>query len=278
MSQSGLLALAGILGLILGSFVNVVATRLPALLDHRARREAAGEVDLAADQPPPGLWRPASHCPACGTPLAVWQLLPLVGFALLRGRCAACGGAIPWRYPLLELLGAGIALLAVQRFGWDASGLAAGLFGLLLLAAAAIDAETQILPDALVLPTLWLGLAVNAFELFAQPASAILGAAIGYGALRLVNESYRLLRGRDGLGLGDCKLAAALGAWVGWQALPLALLLAIALGVLSGLLLLLTRRQAADQPFAFGPMLAAAGFLVLLHGEALATFYWSHLG
>lgn len=264
MSQPALLGLAGLLGLVLGSFLNVLASRLPAMIGHDGQGPA-----------PPGLWRPASHCPACKAPLAAWHMLPLVGFALLGGRCAGCGVGISWRYPLLELLGAVVATLAAARYGAGAAGLAAGTFGFLLLAAAAIDAETHLLPDALVLPTLWLGLVVNAFALFTPPASAILGAAVGYAMLRLVEQGYRLLRGREGLGRGDAKLAAALGAWLGWQALPWALLIAVLAGIAVGLFLLLRGRR-ADQPFAFGPMLAGAGFVMLLYGEGLATLYRWH--
>jgi len=262
---------AGLCGLALGSFLSVVVARLPRMLQCEAAdaAPAGGRFDLA--------W-PPSHCPACRAPLAWWHNLPLLGYLLLRGRCGHCGAAIPARYPLLELAAAAVALLALWTYGPQPHAVLATACGLMLLALAAIDLETLLLPDAIVLPLLWLGLLANAFGLFVPAGEAILGAAAGYGGLWLLDRAWRLLRRRQGIGGGDLKLLAALGAWCGLAALPWVLGLAALAGATVGLALVALGRRSLAEAIPFGPMLAAAGFLALLGGEGLTWRLYAWLG
>ncbi|MCS6996128.1 MAG: prepilin peptidase [Casimicrobiaceae bacterium] len=264
---------AGLLGLVIGSFLNVVIYRLPIMLERRWQREA---VELRGEAPPEqprfNLLVPPSRCPACATRIAVWDNIPVLSWLLLRGRCRACQARISPRYPLVEAMTGVLFALCVWRFGPTLQALAAMAFVAALLALAAIDLETQLLPDDLTLPLLWLGLLVNLGALFARLPDAVIGAAVGYLLLWSVYWIFRLLTGREGMGYGDFKLLGALGAWFGWQALPALLLLASVIGASVGILLILLKRGHRGSAIAFGPFLAFAGLVTLFFGDRLRSY------
>lgn len=279
LSPPMVVAFAGLLGLVIGSFLNVVIHRLPKMLEREWRRqcaELAGEP-LPADEPF-NLLFPRSHCPHCGQPIAARDNIPLIGFLWLKGRCRHCACRIPWRYPLVEAAMGLLFAFAAWRFGLAPPLLAAVLFIAIVVALAVIDLETQLLPDALTLPLLWLGLLANLKGLFAPLEHAVIGAVAGYLALWLVFWTFKLLTKKEGMGYGDFKLAAALGAWFGWPMLPLAILLSSLLGAVVGVALIAAGRGGRDKPIPFGPYLAAAGLVILFGGEWLQRTWISHLG
>ena len=290
--QPALYAAALILGLLVGSFLNVVAYRLPLQLQRAWHREARAWLDSTqpaadvAQRPPPepdaepepepepfNLVVPRSRCPSCGAAIAAHDNIPVLSWLWLRGRCRHCGTAISWRYPLVELASAALAILVVMQFGAGWQGLAALVLCWTLLVLTAIDLDHQLLPDVITLPLLWLGLLINLSGTFVPLADAVIGAVVGYLVLWAVYWLFRLATGREGMGYGDFKLLAALGAWFGWEALPLVLLVASLSGALYGTAAILCRRRARRAPFAFGPFLALGGWLVLLWGSALASWY-----
>jgi leader peptidase (prepilin peptidase)/N-methyltransferase len=258
---------AALLGLIVGSFLNVVIHRLPRMLE--AEWQAQCE-ELAGRDPAPrpayNLLVPRSHCPACRTPIRLPHLLPLIGWLLTRGRCAACGVAIPPRYPLVEGLTALLFALAALQFGagWT---LAAAMFVIaVLIALTFIDFDTQLLPDQLTIPLMWAGLAASLPA--GRAPEALIGAIAGYLSLWSVYWAFKLATGKEGMGYGDFKLLAALGAWLGWQALVPIVLIASVAGAVVGLALM-ARGNGRDTPIAFGPWLAIAGWAVMMWGDAL---------
>ena len=259
---------AGI-GLLIGSFLNVVIHRLPKMMQREADNYLAHETGNTAPHTDRyNLLTPRSACPHCAAPVAIGHNIPVLGYLLLRGRCARCEAVISPRYPLVEILSALMSAWLGWHFGLGAAGLAALAFAYFLIALSVIDAQTQLLPDSLTLPLLWLGLLVNLNGGFAPLSDAVLGAAAGYLALWIIYWVFRLATGKEGMGYGDFKLMAALGAWLGWQALPLVLLLASCLGAAVGIAMVLAKRQAADHPLPFGPYLAIAGMLMLLYGKS----------
>jgi leader peptidase (prepilin peptidase)/N-methyltransferase len=264
LSATELILLAGIAGLTLGSFVNLVIDRLPMMLERQWRRDAAALTDRPMPESPPfNLLTPASHCMHCGTGLRALELIPVISWLVLRGRCRHCGKTIGLRTPLVE---AGLALLfmvAAWRFGPSGASLGAMILLGFLMTAAVIDLETRLLPDALTLPLVWIGLLLNVSETFARLDAAVLGAAIGYAGLWSINAIFRRMTGREGMGYGDFKLFAALGAWFGWAALPGILIVASTAGALFGVAALLVDRSRGGVPIAFGPWLALAALPVL---------------
>lgn len=247
-------------GLLLGSFLNVVIHRGPALWglvgdDRRARGTLSA---------------PRSRCPTCAAPIRAADLVPVVSYLVLRGRCRSCGARIALRYPLVEIAGAAACLAALAVFGLSLEAALAAAFLLSLIALAAIDQETGYLPEALTLPAIALGLGANAFGLFATPLAAVIGAAAGYAAFFAIALGYRKVRGREGLGLGDAALFAAIGAWSGWGALAPTAFLAALTGLAGALAsaLLAGRRLTATTALPFGPALAAAGAAMFLLGAA----------
>jgi len=258
---------AGLFGLLIGSFLNVVIHRLPRMMQREADNYLAQETRQALPhQHPYNLLTPRSACPSCGTPVAAIHNVPVLSYLMLRGRCAHCKAPISARYPAVELLSAVLSAVTISQFGLGAHGLAALALVYFLIALSVIDARTQLLPDSLTLPLLWLGLLVNLWGLFAPLHEAVLGAMLGYLSLWLIYWLFRLATGKEGMGYGDFKLMAALGAWLGWQSLPLILLLASALGAIGGIALILLKKHRADQALPFGPYLALAGLLMLLYG------------
>lgn len=285
--------LAAIFGLAVGSWLTTVAHRLPRILEYdweygvrdmqpadtqpadaqpRETQSAdtqPGDTQSAdtrpEDAPPrPSLWRPSCQCPACGTAIRGWRRLPVAGWLLLRGRCDACGAPIARRYPLMESLTALLFALCVWHFGPSLAALCAMALVAALVTLAWIDMETGLLPDVITLPLLWAGLLVNTLHTFTSPVQAILGAAVGYIFLRGLHHVFHWVTGREGMGYGDFKLLAALGAWLGLAALPIVLIIASLSGVAVGMALILTRRLGRNQPQPFGPYLALAGIVGLL--------------
>lgn len=264
-------------GLVVGSFLNVVIHRLPIMMESEWRAHCAGlagkAVESAGDAEPYDLWRPRSRCPKCKRPIRAHENIPLLSWILQKGRCRGCGERISLRYPLVELLGAVLSVLALWRFGPTLPALGAAALGWALLAAAAIDLDHQLLPDSITLPALWAGLALNLFGVFAPLQAAVVGAMAGYLILWLVYWTFKLTTGKEGMGYGDFKLLAALGAWTGWQQLPVIILLASAVGAIVGISLVLFRRHGRSQPIPFGPFLACAGWIAVLWGPAISSGY-----
>jgi leader peptidase (prepilin peptidase)/N-methyltransferase len=262
-----------VFGLVIGSFLNVIVHRLPIMLE-RAWRD---EVREATDQPPEddglparyNLWVPRSACPHCGHVLSAWENLPVLSYALLRGRCSVCKAHVSLRYPLLEIATAALAAGSLAVFGPTLTALAA--FGLctMLLAMSAIDIDTHLLPDSMTLPLLWAGLIVNIGGMFANLHDSVLGAIFGYLVLWVVHWLFKLVRGVEGMGYGDFKLLAALGAWLGWAALPQIVLVAAVAGAVIGLAATWRGRMRFEEPLPFGPFLAAGGALTLFFGTPL---------
>ena len=282
MDPAVLIAGAIVIGLIVGSFLNVVVARLPRMMERQWRAECAeileGEAAGGDDAEPLDLVRPRSRCPGCGTPIRALDNIPVLSWLILRGRCRGCGNRISVQYPLVELASGAVAVIALLRFGpgWEA-GLAI-VFSWMLLAAAAIDLRTTLLPDDLTLPLLWLGLVAAAAGVGpSTPADAIIGAALGYLILWGLYHVFRLLTGKEGMGYGDFKLLAALGAWTGWQGLPLIILLSSLVGAAVGIAMIALRGQDRSVPIPFGPFLAAGGWVALHWGDMLAVAYlrWS---
>ncbi|MEW6727770.1 MAG: A24 family peptidase [Pseudomonadota bacterium] len=265
-----------VLGLMVGSFLNVVILRLPKMLEARWKAECqeflGQPVDEAGGQRF-NLAIPASHCPSCGHALRWWENLPLISYLLLRGRCAHCKTRISPQYPLVEAAAAGLAVLTASQlpFGWPL--LLALVFVWVLLALTVIDLNTMLLPDQLTLPLLWLGLLLNVGGLFASLPDAVIGAAAGYLALWAVYHGFRLLTGKEGMGYGDFKLLGALGAWMGWQALPGVILLSSLVGAVIGIGLMLLRGRDKNTPIPFGPYLAIAGLIWFFWGDAITALY-----
>ena len=289
MGPAGLPWLAGLLGLLVGSFLNVVIHRVPLMMQWEAEQEAREVLmfDAAPDAPtlvaPPrlNLVTPRSRCPACGSPIAAWHNIPLLSWLWLRGRCAACAAPIGIRYPLVELL-TGLLFAAVA---WRCGATIETLYGCavaaLLVAMSGIDFDTQLLPDSLTYSLLWLGLIAavlsgrGAAPFPVSPADAIVGAATGYLTLWTVFWVFRLITGKDGMGRGDFKLLAGLGAWLGWTAIPLIVLLSSLVGALVGGFLIAFRGRDHQVPLPYGPYLAAAGFIAFLCGPDLVGWYRS---
>ena len=276
-SPTFLVVLVFIFGLLVGSFLNVVIYRLPVMMDRAWQTEARVILSLP-EQPtttPFNLATPASRCPACGHQIRWYENIPVVSWLLLRGRCSACGTGISVRYPLIELSAGLIAAVTAWHVGYSPWLWALIPAGWALLALAMIDFDTTLLPDDLTYPLLWAGLLLAVTGI--SPVSlndAVIGAAAGYLALWSVYWAFKLLTGKEGMGYGDFKLLAALGAWLGWQLLPLVILLSSLVGAVVGGALLLSGLVKRDQGIPFGPYLAGAGWIALLWGEQIVTLYF----
>jgi len=271
------LVLAAVVGLCVGSFLNVVIHRLPKMLERGWREQCA---DLAgetpADAPAYNLIVPRSECPSCGHRIGALENIPVVSYLVLRGHCLACRAPISARYPVVELLAAFLSVAAVVRFGGlTPTALAACVFLWMLLALTLIDFDTQLLPDNLTLPLLWAGLLANVLGAapIANLRDAVIGAIAGYLTLWLVYWLFKLIRGKEGMGYGDFKLLAALGAWLGWQMLPLIVLLSSVVGAAIGISLVVFKGRDHQTPLAFGPYLAIAGGIALFFGRSLIAIY-----
>lgn len=268
-------AACALVGLFVGSFLNVVIHRLPLMMEREWQAEAAalrGE-ETQADTPRFNLATPGSRCPHCGHPIGVLENLPILSYLVQRGRCRHCSGPISIRYPLIESLCALLSGFTAWHFGFGLAGVAALIFLWALLALCFIDLDTQLLPDSITLPLLWGGLLLNLSGTFTDISSAVVGAAAGYLTLWSVYWLFKLTTGKEGMGYGDFKLLAAIGAWLGWQILPLTILLSSVVGAVVGIALIVFRRHGRETPIPFGPYLAAAGLLSLYWGTALTRAY-----
>ena len=268
-------ALAAAVGLCVGSFLNVVIHRLPKMLERGWQEQAAelrGETPIA--QPRYDLAVPRSACPACGHGITAIENIPVVSWLALRGKCRACGVAISARYPLVEILGGVVAAGAIWKFGPTWQGLAACAFLWTLLALTFIDFDTQLLPDDLTVPLLWGGLIANLYGLFVPLSEAVIGAIVGYLTLWTIYWLFKIIRGKEGMGYGDFKLLAALGAWLGWKMLPLIVLGSSVVGAFIGISLIVFKGRDHNIPLAFGPYLAIAGMLALFWGSMFVKIYF----
>jgi leader peptidase (prepilin peptidase)/N-methyltransferase len=275
-----LFVVAGLLGLVVGSFLNVVAYRIPIMME-RAWRAQCEELKTQPFTPPAhiaegkrfDLMWPPSTCPGCGHGIAVQHNVPVLGFLWLKGRCANCGAKISPRYPVVETFAAMLALVTAYVLGPSWQTVAALGFAWSLLALTLIDLDHKLLPDSLTLPLLWAGLLVNVSGTFAPLSSSVVGAAAGYLALWSVYMLFKLVTGKEGMGHGDFKLLAAIGAWVGWQLLPVVILLSAVVGSIVGVALIAFGGRSSQTTIPFGPYLAAAGFIALLWGERIVQLY-----
>jgi len=273
---------AFIFGLLIGSFLNVVILRIPARLEFdwhcQCRDLLELQVPEEASEPPPGILWSRSQCPKCGHAIKAHENIPLLSYLFLKGRCSACKAAISQRYPIVEAITGILFLLVAMHFGPTVETLAAlGVTGI-LIALAGIDIDHQLLPDDLTYFLLWSGLFASLFNVFTDPVSSIIGALAGYLSLWLVYQLFRLLTGKEGMGYGDFKLLAAMGAWMGWQLLPLVILLSSLVGAVVGLVMIGLRRHQSSQPMPFGPYIALAGWIALLWGDQIVEAYMRSSG
>ena len=273
-------ALAGILGLLVGSFLNVVIHRLPKMMENEWREQCAelsAPIDQAprpsAQKPTYNLVLPRSACPSCGHRISALENIPVVSYLALGGRCRGCKSKISARYPIVEAMTGLLSGLVAWHFGFGIAGLSALILLWGMIALTFIDADTQLLPDSITLPLLWLGLIVNSDNTFTDLRSAVLGAVFGYLALWSVYWLFKLATKKEGMGYGDFKLLAAIGAWLGWQVLPLVILLSSVVGAVIGIALIVLARMGRNIPLPFGPYLAMAGFIALLWGKPIMDSY-----
>lgn len=280
-SLDGLAAMAGLLGLCVGSFLNVVIHRLPKMMEqewHAQCAELRGEMaSTVAEQF--SLAKPRSRCPACGHQITAIENIPLISYLfILRGKCSGCHTRISPRYPIMEAVTGLLSAYVAWHFGPTLQAAGGLVLVWALIALAAIDLDTQLLPDSITLPLLWLGLALNLWGAYADLPSAVVGAMLGYLALWSVFWLFKLATGKEGMGYGDFKLLAALGAWLGWQMLPAIILLSSVVGAIVGITLIVATRHGRNVPIPFGPYLAAAGVIALFWGESVTRSYLGLLG
>jgi leader peptidase (prepilin peptidase)/N-methyltransferase len=266
-----------IFGLLVGSFLNVVIYRLPLQLSASWRRDSLDFLGMPpeADATQINVAVPASHCPKCGAEVKPWHNIPVISYLFLKGKCASCSTPISIQYPLIELTCALVTTFVVLHFGLNLTGLLVLLFSWSLIALTGIDFNEQLLPDNITLPLLWLGLLVNTQNTFASLNDAVIGAAAGYLILWWIFWVFKLLTGKEGMGHGDFKLLAALGAWMGWQQLFLIVLLSSLVGAIVGIALILLMGRDKQIPIPFGPYLATAGWIALIWGESITRQYLS---
>lgn len=267
-------ATLAVLGLLVGSFLNVVVHRLPLILERGWKRDSAEMLGVSVELPAEiGIARPRSRCPKCGHQIRWYENIPVLSWLWLRGRCSACKTPISARYPAVELLTGVLFAATAWRFGAQPVTLLWCGFVAALVALAAIDWDTTLLPDGITLPLLWTGLVAAALGWTIPLSTALWGAVAGYLSLWSVYWLFKLTTGKEGMGFGDFKLLGAIGAWLGWQVLPLTILLSSLVGAVVGIALIVFARHGRNVPIPFGPYLAAAGVLALFWGEALTTRY-----
>lgn len=269
--------IAGLFGLAIGSFLNVVIYRLPLMLERKWHSQC--QEILHPEKKPPAapkrfdLATPGSCCPHCGHAITALENIPVVSYLWLRGKCSVCAKPISWRYPLVELLTGCLTAAVAWHFGYGLAALAGMALTWSLIALSFIDFDRQLLPDGITLPLLWAGLLLNVFAVLTPLSSAVMGAAGGYVFLWLVYQLFKLATGKEGMGYGDFKLFAALGAWLGWQSLPLIILLSSLVGAILGITFILFLGRDRQLPIPFGPFLCVAGWIALLWGDSLTRYY-----
>lgn len=264
-----------VIGLLFGSFFNVVIHRLPKMLhgSWTEQCEELLELENRSETPKLSLLHPASRCPYCDHNISAIENIPVLSFLFLRGRCRHCKTKISFRYPFVEVLTATMFVTVAWAFGFSLAGLAGMTLIGLLIPLIFIDVDEQILPDSITVPGIWLGLIINSFGVLTDLQSAVFGAIAGYVSLWFVYHGFKLLTGKEGMGYGDFKLLAMLGAWLGWQQLPVIILLSATVGAVVGILLLLLQKKTRDTPIPFGPFLCLAGWIALLAGDELVAAY-----
>lgn len=279
-SPLALALLSGALGLLVGSFLNVVGHRLPIMMERRWARECAefNDAETQQDDQVYNLTTPRSACPACGHNITAMENIPILSYLFLRGKCRGCGIKISPQYPVVEAVTGLLSVFVAWHFGYGWQTLAALFFTWTLIALTIIDLKKQLLPDSITLPLLWAGLIINLGHVFTDIESSILGAVFGYLSLWSVYHLFRLLTGKEGMGYGDFKLLAALGAWLGWQSLPIIIIFSSLVGAVVGITMILFKRQQQGQPIPFGPFLAVAGWLTMIWGKEITDAYMRFSG
>ncbi len=273
-------SLVTILGLLVGSFLNVVIHRLPIMMERGWKREYQAYFHPEQPQEDQAVYNlvvPGSRCPGCHSAIRPWQNIPVLSWLWLKGKCANCHTKISPRYPIVEAITGLASLLVALHFGVTMATLVALLFTWAMIALTAIDFDKMLLPDQICLPLLWLGLLVSIPAYFVESSSAILGAAAGYLVLWTIYWGFKLLTGKEGMGYGDFKLLAAIGAFVGWEHLTVVILLSSVVGAIVGTLYLKLSQQSESRPIPFGPYLAIAGWITLLYGDQIVSAYWHWL-
>lgn len=275
----------GLLGLLIGSFLNVVIYRLPLMLEAEWREQCVEflEDENAENNKPQtneeprkrfDLLMPPSHCPKCQHKIKAWENIPVLSYLLLGRKCRNCSTPISVRYPLVELLTAVLSFVVALHFGFSAQAAAALLFTWLLITLSFIDYDTQLLPDVITIPMVWMGLLLSLAAVYVDPVSSIIGATAGYLSLWCVFQVFKLITGKEGMGFGDFKLLAVLGAWLGWKMLPAIILLSSFAGAVIGITLILVKQHNKEKPIPFGPYLAIAGWIAMLYGDQLIDYYF----
>ncbi len=283
-SPAFLVIMTGLLGLLVGSFLNVVIYRLPIIMQREWRSQCRELLDIqGAENSETGeynLLRPRSACPSCKAPIKAWQNIPIISYVLLKGKCAACEARISVRYPVIEALAGLVSASVAWHFGFGWEMLLGLIFSWTLIALSVIDIDHQLLPDSMTQPLLWLGLAlslwhadIDGMTLVQSPDTAIIGALAGYLSLWSVYQLFKLLTGKEGMGYGDFKLLAALGAWLGWKTLPLIVILSALVGAAIGIAFIVFAGRGRHKPIPFGPFLAAAGWIAMMWGDILINRY-----
>ena len=275
------------LSLLIGSFLNVVIYRLPIMMEREWRAQCRELAQTPATEIPDGRFDiifPRSRCTSCGSPISALQNIPVLSFLVLGGKCGSCGSDIPRRYPIVEAVTAIMTAIVAWRFGFGWESAAAIFLTWALIAISVIDIDHQIIPDSISLPFVWLGLTLSLFSpmsgaetLFVAPKTAIVGSLAGYLSLWSIYQLFRLMTGKEGMGYGDFKLLAVLGAWLGWQMLPLIILLSAVVGAAIGITMIVVRRHDRNIPIPFGPYLAAAGWIAMLYGDQIVSSYFDYM-
>ncbi len=274
-------SLVGIIGLLVGSFLNVVIYRLPVMMNRSWRKDCLEFLQLPPDQEnnePFNLSVPLSRCPQCASPIKPWQNIPVFSYLLLRGKCANCKHPISLRYPVIEAFTAITSIIVAWHFAYTPQAGFALLLTWALIALTFIDIDSQLLPDSITLPLLWLGLLLSLFGIFTDTHTSIIGAIAGYMILWSVYQLFKLLTGKEGMGYGDFKLLAVFGAWLGWQTLPMIIILSSLVGAVIGIGMIIFVKRDHATPIPFGPYLAAAGWIALLWGEPINQLYLDFAG
>ncbi|MEI6708581.1 MAG: A24 family peptidase [Methylococcales bacterium] len=272
--------LAGIIGLLVGSFLNVVIYRLPIIMQREWRKDCIEYLQMEAEEEgePFNLSLPLSRCPRCQSPIKAYQNIPVISYIFLKGQCANCKNPISLRYPLIEAFTAITSIIVAWHFGYTPQAAFALVLTWVLIALSFIDIDHQLLPDSITLPVLWIGVALSLFDVYTDTQASIIGAIAGYMVLWTIYQGFKLATGKEGMGYGDFKLLALFGAWLGWQTLPLIILLSSLVGAVIGITMIIFAKRDHNIPIPFGPYLAAAGWLALLWGNDINRLYLTAAG